>query len=290
MNGGTDLGFQSDADQFQGRQYALRAVFQSDYSPLYRWATIPPTSTTWRFRGFTPSPEQFPSLLWDGVLAQMIIIDPISPNEPLGLVQAFNHDTANRIAYLSILVDPKVQRSSTTMAEGVILFLKYMFSHFDLRKIYAETSDLALYGLTRLISSWDCVSEEGRLQGHIYHDGQYVDLVILAMERAAFVAEADRLDKLISQPTLSSSRLPSFDSFVGQLPLELLPLLEGKAQMAGGTLLAEDLGVDSIGLAELVCWMEEEFGAAPSLDESVPLVTLQDLYSAMESNYLQDID
>src|SRR5688572_24966393 len=86
-----------------GRTAVLRPVTPDDYPSIYHWSTTPPTAETWRFRGATPSPDAFAATLFDGVLAQYVVATRSNPAKPAGLVQAFNYDPANRLAYLGAL-------------------------------------------------------------------------------------------------------------------------------------------------------------------------------------------
>jgi len=47
-----------------GRRVAIRPVFPADGGFLYAIATAPETAYKWRFRGSSPSPEQFSGQLW----------------------------------------------------------------------------------------------------------------------------------------------------------------------------------------------------------------------------------
>lgn len=271
-------------DQFGlvGPRYSLRPLLGEDYGALYRWATTPPTNATWRFSGSTPSPETFVSALWEGVLAQFAVVTRSSEGdgEIIGLVQAFNFDSGNRVAYLSVVVDPTYQRSSTAMAEGVVLFVGYLFNHFDLRKVYAETSDNAVGGLSRILQGWPSVTMEGRLVDHYYLGGTYADLVVLAIHRSNFVQDQGRLLRLVRTPTSSTASGPglSFAEFVASLPSDLLPGLPECDHLSGGTRLVEDLHLDSLGLLELAVWIEDRFGGPVDLEPR--LLTLEDLYQA----------
>ena len=46
----------------------------------------------------------------------------------------------------------------------MLLFLRYLFDSFDLRKVYAETTASATFGIDRIVRDWPCFHEEGRLR------------------------------------------------------------------------------------------------------------------------------
>lgn len=270
------------AGSLVGRSVLLRPIAAMDYELLYAWSTTPPTSSTWRFRGAIPNPETFASLFWTDVTAQFAVTSSEDPAELLGLVQLFNVDASNRVGYLGLMVGPGLRRHPTSAAEALALFLPYVFEHFDLRKVYAETSEAALDGIDRVIAGWPFVEEEGRLRDHLYLDGAYHDLRVLAVHRDSFVAQSSRAARLVVPPDRGSpGRLVSFRDFTRELPTDLLPHLEPDSA-DGGLLLEADLGADSIGLAELVCWIEDAFntdmGGAPPTE----VLTLQDLFNWYE--------
>src|SRR5262249_49646307 len=72
-----------------GKYIRLRAVNQGDYAYLVDLQTVPENMIRWRFRGTTPSPEQIVQSLWQGVLAQFLILR-VGTDEPVGLVVCYN--------------------------------------------------------------------------------------------------------------------------------------------------------------------------------------------------------
>lgn len=238
---------------------------------------------TWRFRGHTPSPEEFPGLLWSGVLTQFAVAPRDHPGAICGLVQGFNHDPGNRFAYLGVVVDPMEQRRTTAAAEGIVLLLAHLFDAFDLRKINIETTEVATAGILRMAETWPMVSVEGVLRDSHFHAGHFVDLYILAVDRESFNAHRDQVFRLVSSSGGPSARLVNFDQFVASIPHHLAPGLDGpQASPSGGTLLAADLGVDSLGLVEVIAWVEDTYDVAIPDASFGELTTLQDLFAAYE--------
>lgn len=271
--------------QLRGRTCSLRPVYPSDYERIYRWSTEPPTASTWRFRSVTPSPEAFPGLLWSGVLTQFVIVSHDLPDLALGLVQAFDHDASNRVAYIGIVVGPDGPWRDRAGAEALSLFLRHLFAVFDLRKVYAETFEPALPGIGRVINSWASIHEEGRLVDHVFHNGTYHDLVILAIERDRFRNDEERLARLARAGRSSRGRghgILGFEAFAEHLPRDLLPGFDVSSAVVGGVELVGDLGVDSLGLIELICWVEDEFDVVIEPGPEGP-ATLQELYALYES-------
>ena len=171
------------------RRVALRIVTPADHPFLYTIATQPMASYRWRYRGGTPSPEQFGVELWKGVLCQHVLVR-VANGEPVGLLSAYQADLANRTCYFGVLGDV-TEDASGLMLEGTLLFLTYLFHTWDLRQIYAEVPG---YVLPAFASGMDrYFREEGRLIDHSYHAGRYWDLHLLAIHRASWAKTAEPL-------------------------------------------------------------------------------------------------
>ena len=163
----------------QGGCTRLRPLAQNDYAYLYELSLSAVNSARWRYRGATPSPEQFVSDLWNGVQAQFMIETP-EPRKRAGLVVAYNADQANGTVHLGVLIDGAHHRRVWPL-EGVLLFVDYLFQHWAFRKVYAETSgfNAAHFGS----GAGRLFEEEGRLRDHQYFHGRYWDQVIYSVTR-----------------------------------------------------------------------------------------------------------
>lgn len=162
-----------------GKRVVLRPVEPADYSFVLHLSTNPRITYRWRTRGTTPSPPEFQVMLWRGVLCQFLIVRPEN-GEPLGLISAYNADFRNQTVYLAILMRDH-QGGALWTFDAIALFLNYVFSNWNFRKIYAETSEL---------SSWTFASGAGRyfevegtLREHEYYGGRYWDTYVLAFWR-----------------------------------------------------------------------------------------------------------
>jgi RimJ/RimL family protein N-acetyltransferase len=82
---------------------------------------------------------------------------------------------------MAMLLDPEFHRSAWPLEAGG-LFIDYLFSAFTFHKVYAEVIDFnfAQFGS---IARQGPFREEARLADHIYADGRYWDLRILAAYR-----------------------------------------------------------------------------------------------------------
>jgi RimJ/RimL family protein N-acetyltransferase len=178
-----------NAPRIATRRVALRIVTPGDHPFLYTLATQPMASYRWRYRGATPSPEQFGAELWRGVLCQHLLVQ-VATGQPVGMLSAYQADLANGTCYLALLGDP-TEDPSGMMLEGALLFVTYLFHTWDLRQIYAEVPG---YTLPAFASGLDrYFREEGRLVDHSYHAGRYWDLHLLAIHRATWTKLAEPL-------------------------------------------------------------------------------------------------
>ena len=176
------------------RRVTLRTVGPADLPFLYATATDPTVSYRWRYRGATPSPEQFATELWQGVLCQYLVVHT-DGGAPVGLVSAYQADLANRTCYVALLGE-RTHDASGLLLEGALLFVTYLFHTWDLRQIYAEvpgyTMDAFASGVGRYFR------EEGRLVDHSFHGGRFWDLHILALHRADWEKKAEPLLEALS--------------------------------------------------------------------------------------------
>jgi RimJ/RimL family protein N-acetyltransferase len=177
------------------RRIRLRTIDDRDSAFLYALMTSPDAGGRVRFAGATPSPEKIAASLWDSVLAQFVVED-VSGHNPLGLVSITSPNFRDSYAYMSAVGLPEVQGSGL-IAEAAMLGFNYGFVTWPFRKIYMEATETSYSafksGLGRLFS------EEGRLREHSFWNGQYVDLLILAVYRATWADNVGILDRLCPQ-------------------------------------------------------------------------------------------
>jgi RimJ/RimL family protein N-acetyltransferase len=122
-----------------GRRVRLRPVTRGDYDWLYGLATDDRVSSQWKFRGFTPGPEDFVSALWNGIAAQFVLLRR-SDDRPIGLVQFDQFNSESGFGYLSYVLQPDFLGQGWPM-EGLFLFVNYPAK--DLSRVLGEfTSSL----------------------------------------------------------------------------------------------------------------------------------------------------
>ena len=173
----------------------LQMPTQRDFDYLLELHASGEHLVRYRLRGVTPSPDSFHRLLWEGVTAQFVVRS--ETGSPVGLVSCFGADFRNRHAHIGVLGDPAWHNSGLLIA-GAWRFIGYLFSEFDLRKLYAEVLESNFEHLAT--GAGRLFEVEGRLSRHEYIDGDYQDLFVLALDRDRWREQEHRM-------TWSSPRL-----------------------------------------------------------------------------------
>lgn len=170
----------------------LRPLRESDVRPLYEASLAPESTHRWRFRGRTPSFDDFrASLFTPTTLAQYMVVPLDQPDAPIGLVACYNADAVARHSYVAYqrLPTRDVHGSGKgLMVEGALAFIEYLFDHFDFAKLYFELPEyneqLVAGGVTTFLR------KEGELRDHYYYGGRMWSQVIYALYRSEWEAIA----------------------------------------------------------------------------------------------------
>ncbi len=168
------------------RRIRLRVITEQDSFFLYELMTSPHSGGRVRFAGATPSPEKIASSLWDSVLAQFIV-EGISTQKAFGLVAITSPNFRDGFAYMSAL-GPSETQGLGLIAEGVLLAFHYAFTTWPFRKIYMEATEESYEAFKSGLGRF--FVEEGRLKEHVFWNGRYVDLLILAVYRETWARDA----------------------------------------------------------------------------------------------------
>lgn len=176
----TPSGGVSVPDLLAGRRIALRPVTPDDYQWLYLGEVSGELGSHWRIRGGTPSPEDYVQLVWQGVLAQFLVVRHDEPERPLGLVVAYDAHHSNGYASVAVVRFDR-EPGDLSVLEATILFFDYLFTSFAFRKLYLETPAYRVDQFGSAVG--DLIIEEGRLVDHSFHDGRYWDEHLLAVHR-----------------------------------------------------------------------------------------------------------
>jgi RimJ/RimL family protein N-acetyltransferase len=173
------------------RRIRLRVITDRDSVFLYQLMTSPQSGGRVRFAGATPSPDKIASSLWESVLAQFVI-EGFSSQKPLGLVAITSPNFRDGFAYISALGPPETQGLGL-IAEGVLLGFHYAFSTWPFRKIYMEATEESYSAFRSGLGRF--FVEEGRLKEHVFWNGRYMDLLILAVYRKTWEAHTPAMLK-----------------------------------------------------------------------------------------------
>jgi hypothetical protein len=158
---------------------------------LYFASLEPQVAHRWRFRGRTPAPNEFRDNLFDpGVLAQFMVVQA-DTDDPIGLVSSYQASMVAKHCFVAF------QRLRTNddgptgglMIEGLLIFVQYLFDHFDFHKVYFEVPEYNASLFAR--GPGAIVEEEGRFKDHLYYGDRTWDMLTFALYRARWESVAD---------------------------------------------------------------------------------------------------
>jgi RimJ/RimL family protein N-acetyltransferase/acyl carrier protein len=249
----------------EGRHVQLRPIRGADYEFLRQIELSPAAVGTWRFRGATPAPEQFPRLLQDGVLACFVVFLK-DPPRPIGSVMAYNADLRNGHVHVAGIARTD-DRGTGRLLEGLGVLIDYCFRLWTFRKVYAETFDFNISQFSS-VTRWGFV-EEARLTDHEYFDDRYWDKITLALTRSRWKS----LRASLFEPIVASRTLPRAEQFYDELA-NTFGLRRDEVEP--GSRLIADLGFDSMSYLVLGFLLEMYSGIVVPEGVLLNLVTVGD--------------
>ena len=190
----------ADAAPLRSRRVLLRPPSTADYDWIYRLWTDELTGFRWRGGGAISSLNDVISQLWAGSIAQFVLMTIEEPTKRVGLVQCYWADLNNGTANVGVIIDNAYQGAGWPF-EGVALFVNYLFTNWNLRKLYFEGPEYTLSSVASIVG--DLIHEERRLRMHDYYDGQYFDHLTLALYRNDF-EQLGMVPRLIGNPRLAT--------------------------------------------------------------------------------------
>jgi RimJ/RimL family protein N-acetyltransferase len=180
-------------DQWRTRRVHLKRFEESDVPFYMELCSSLDVGRRFRFGGAAVPPQAVVSAIWDGTLVHLVGVGNRSRRR-LGVVSVTSADMRNGTAYLSAVSEPTVVGTGL-MIEAAALAIDYVFATWPFRKLYAEVPEFNLVSfgsVTRLV-----FQQEGQLTDHVFMDGRYWDVHILATTRDTWAQEAaPRLDRL----------------------------------------------------------------------------------------------
>jgi len=152
-----------------------------DLPALYRLVVGGSSGDRLRYQGATPSFGEFAEHAYDAVHVQHVV--ELQPDGPVvGLVVLSTVDFTVGTGHFSVVLDDACAGSGLGVMAS-ILFLNYVFSRWDLRKVAVEVADQNLGSFASLEGK--LLQREGVRQRHVYWMGDYVDLHLFAIWRHA---------------------------------------------------------------------------------------------------------
>lgn len=159
----------------------LDTITPDDYPALYElFVGLNEGAIRWRYRGATPSFEDFTRGLWTHVFAHYLA-RRVSTGEVVGYVSAYAPQVRDGHCYVSAIGVPQV-RNRGTMAMATMLLVESVFRMAPFRKMYFESTDSNLMQYKRAVTS-GLLIEEGCYQEHEWLDGRFEAVYTLALYR-----------------------------------------------------------------------------------------------------------
>lgn len=171
---------ESDAASVEGRpgrndyrtaSVQLMPVMEEHLPALYHGSMYPQTAHQWRFRGLTPGPDEFRAAVFSPVISTQFVVAHAETGEIIGLVMSYDADTVAGHAYLGmhrVSPDERAPATKGLMIEGFLVFVEFLFDHFDYRKLYVEVPEYNL----GFFASETLLVQEGVQRDHHYFSGR----------------------------------------------------------------------------------------------------------------------
>jgi RimJ/RimL family protein N-acetyltransferase len=169
----------ADLGSYRGLQ--LDSILPADYLPLYElFVGLDEGAIRWRYRGSTPSYDDFVHTLWHNIYAHFLVRREKS-GEVVGYVSAYAPQIRDGYCYISMIGVPSV-RGRGSMVFAMALFVETLFRIAPFRKLYAEATESNLRQYARAVKSGLFVAE-GCYPEHEWLSGRYEAVHTLALYR-----------------------------------------------------------------------------------------------------------
>lgn len=166
----------------RGRLMGLRPVWPEDFPLLYDWFTDKSEAPLWttQHRQVAPFQHFIPQLeAWVRDSVTMMKVD-LERGAVFGFARAYNIDLADGYAWVQAYTVPHY-RARRHGAESAILFSRYLFEQFPLRKICSEVFEFNEVAMR--LNEKIGFRAEGRLKNHTWYRDRYWDHVFYSLMR-----------------------------------------------------------------------------------------------------------
>ncbi len=182
-----------------GPSVRLRAVTREDYGFLWECRCHPDIMHLWMQGRAIPSFEQYVRELetaFSGTILTLFMIETHPSGRTVGFVFAYDYIPYDRVASWTIVMHPAYANLGWGWEAG-FLFWEYLFTYFDLRKLYADVYAFNRHSLQVLLRTG--AHEEGRFLAHRYYRGEYHDVIRVATTRAEFESTQRRAKAIFAR-------------------------------------------------------------------------------------------
>ncbi|HNM20278.1 MAG: hypothetical protein KDB15_15340 [Microthrixaceae bacterium] len=235
--------------------------------PLYEIALRGGAAQSWRTRGRTVSLDAFSQAIWDASVASFAVAGRGADPPLVGYVGLYNVDEVSQVASISAFFDQRIVNVSAIAGDALRLFCTYAFDVIGLRKLTIEMPADVAGGLARVAP----LVHEGTLRAQARIRGRIRDVELYALWAEEFRRSRQGLDS----DALTAREVVALA--LGQLDVET------PDDLPGGFRLLEDLGLDSIGVAELLTIIEDEIDGEVICDVGDRPLCIMDLVQAIEA-------
>lgn len=157
--------------------WQLRPVQPADVPMLYEWVMDPRVNHRWTTRGMLVPYDKFVQRVHDDVLLSLLACG--RDGTPLAWATVSSVDMHSGHASVAVVVDPARPRTAGVGPRTVCLLLRYVFAIYPFRKVYFESPEFAVHDFRSSLGT--LLAVEGILTEHLYYDGRYWDMYVLAM-------------------------------------------------------------------------------------------------------------
>ncbi|MBC8442015.1 MAG: GNAT family N-acetyltransferase [Deltaproteobacteria bacterium] len=168
-----------------GRDFVLSPLKEEHVKYLWSWENDITESNLWAPTRGLYSELEFHSLIMDRIEnfyhEIFIILKP--DGTPVGTVYSYKKSMLNGFAYFAVYIVPWF-RKKLIGTNACIMFIHYLFSFFPFRRILSKV-------LEYNHNSFSCIKNagfqiEGKLKDHVYYNGGYHTMILLAIFREDF--------------------------------------------------------------------------------------------------------